>query len=211
MRKTIAIQACGYLVLLALVYEWLGISDRSVWQVLLSAVLGLAIVFGAVWLVGSALAAEPFSLRRLPRYLIWIAAIAAVIACCVWLAGYRPRVGFSIASHLTLWFRRPIKPQTMGTLYAGLLWIVGAAGVLALLPKAVQARPTLRYWIGSALLLLAGIWLPGLIVGWVPKFTSFGAQTASMIVRFTLAYAIALAAWLSITALARGSRSAATA
>ena len=104
-----------------------------------------------------------------------------------------------------------VKPQTMGTLYAVLLWIAGAAGVLALLPRAVQARPTLRYWIGSALLLLAGIWLPGLIVGWVPKFTSFGAQTASMIVRFALAYAIALAAWLAITALARGPRSAATA
>jgi hypothetical protein len=211
MSKAVAIQACGYLVLLALVYGWLGISDRSAWQVLLSAVLGLAIVFGAVWLVGSALAAEPLSLRRVPQFLVWIVAAAAVIACCVWLAGYRPRVGFSVASHLTLWFRRPVKPQSMGTLYAGLLWIVGAAGVLALLPAAVKARPTLRYWIGSALLVLAGIWLPGLIVGWAPKFQSFGAQTASMIVRFTLAYAIALAAWLAITALARNSRSAATA
>ena len=93
MRKKIAIQAGGYLVLLALVYGWLGIADRSAWQVLLSGLLGLAIVFGAVWLIASALAAEPLSLRRLPRFLIWIAAAAAVIACCVWLAGYRPRGG----------------------------------------------------------------------------------------------------------------------
>jgi hypothetical protein len=207
MRKTVAIQAFGYLVLLALVYGWLGIADGSVWQVLLSAVLALAIVFGGVWLTASALAAEPLSPRSLPRFLIWIAAAAAVIACCVWLAGYGPRVGFSVASHLTLWFRRPVKPQTMGSLYVGLLWIAGAAGVLALLPAAVKSRPTRKYWVSSALLVLAGIWLPRLLVGWVPKFQGFGAQTASMILRFGLAYAIALAAWLSIAALARRSGS----
>jgi hypothetical protein len=203
MRRAVAIQACGYLVLLALVYGWLGIADRSTWQVLLSGLLGLAIVFGAAWLIASALAAGPLSLRRLPRFLICIVAAAAVIACCVWLAGYRPRVGLSAASHLTLWLRRPVKPQMMGVLYVGLLWIAATAGVLALLPLAVKARPTLRYWLSSALLVLAGIWLPGLLIGWVPKFQSFGAQTASMILRFALAYAIALAAWLSITTLAR--------
>jgi hypothetical protein len=211
MRATLAIQAVGYVALMALVYGWLGISDRSVAQVLLSALLGLAIVFATVWLVGSALAAEPLSLQRLPRFVIWIAAAAAVVVCCVWLAGYRPRVGFSVASHLTLWFRRPVKPPVMGAIYTGVLWIAGAAGVLALLPRAIKVRPTRRYWIGSALLVLAGYWLPGLLIGWVPKFQSFGAQTASMIVRFALAYAIALAAWLSITALARRGRSAATA
>jgi hypothetical protein len=203
MRRTIAIQALGYLVLRALVYGWLGIADRSAWQVLLSGLLGLAIVFGAVWLIASALAAEPVSPRRLPGFLIWIAAVAAVIVCCVWLAGYRPRVGLSVASHLTLWFRRPVKPQMMGSLYAGLLWVAGAAGVLALLPAAVKARPTRKYWVGSAVLVLAGILLPGLLIGWVPKFQSFGAQTASMIVRFALAYTIALASWLSIAVLAR--------
>ena len=36
MRKTVAIQAVGYLVLLPLIYAWFGIADRSVWQVLLS-------------------------------------------------------------------------------------------------------------------------------------------------------------------------------
>jgi hypothetical protein len=211
MRRTVAIQAVGYLVLLALVYGWLGIADRSTWQVLFSGLLGLAILFGAVWLIASALAAEPLSLRRLPQFLIWIAAAAAVITCSVWLAGYRPRVGLSVASHLTLWFRRPVKPQPMGTLYLGLLWIAGAAGVLALLPLAVNARPTLRYWLSAGVLVFAGVWLPVLLVGWVPKFQSFAAQTASLIVRFALAYTIALAAWLAIAALARRSPSATTA
>ena len=202
MRKAVAIQAAGYLVLLALIYEWFGIADRSAWQLLLSVVLGVAIVSGAAWLIASALAPP-----RIVQCLIWIAAVAAVIACCVWLAGYKPRVGLNVASHLTLWFRRPVKPQTMASIYSWLLWIAGAAGVLAILPLAVKARPTRRYWITAALLAFAGLLLPGLLVGWVPKFQSFGAQTASMIVRFALAYAIALSAWLSIAAAARRSRS----
>ena len=75
-----------------------------------------------------------------------------------------------------------------------------------LLPARYEGPPDAhRYWLGSALLVLAGYWLPGLLIGWVPKFQSFGAQTASMIVRFALAYAIALAAWLAIAALARRS------
>jgi hypothetical protein len=211
MRKTAAIQALGYPVLLALIYAWFGIGDRSAWQLLLSAVLGCAIVFGAVWLIASALAAEPVSPRRLGGFLLWIAAAAAVVACCVWLVGYRPRLGFSVASHLTQWFRKPVKPQTMGSIYAWLIWIAGVAGVLAILPLAVKARPTWRYWTTAALLAVAGLVLPGLLVGWVPKFESFGAQTASMVVRFALAYAIALASWLAIAASARRSRSAAIA
>jgi hypothetical protein len=206
MAKTVAIQAVGYLALAALLYEWFGIADRSVWQLLLSVVLGILIVAGAAWLIASALAP-----KRMGRCLLYIAVAAAIIACCAWLAGYQARVGFSVASHLTLWFRKPVKPQTMGTIYVWLLWIVGAAGVLAILPAAVQNRPTRRYWLTAAGLAIVGLVLPRLLVGWVPKFQSFGAQTASMTIRFLLAYAIALAAWLAIAATARRSRSATTA
>ena len=206
MRKAVAIQAVGYLVLLALAYEWFGIADRNVWQLLLSVVLGAAIVCAAVWLI-----AQAFAPPQIRRFLIYLAAAVAVVACCVWLAGYRAQVGLSVASHLTLWFRKPVKPQTMGSIYAWLLWIAGIAGVLALLPSAVKASLTRRYWITAALLAVAGLLLPRLLVGWVPRFQSFGAQTASMIVRFVLAYAIALASWLAIAAALRRSRSATTA
>jgi hypothetical protein len=199
-------QAVGYLAVAALLYEWFGIADRSVWQLLLSVVLGVAIVAGAIWLIASALGPA-----RMGRCVIWIAAAAAVIVVCLWLAGYQARVGLSVASHLTLWFRKPVKPQTMATLYAWLLWIASIAGVLAILPRAAGGRPTRRYWITAAVLTIAGLLLPGLLIGWVPKFQSFGAQTASMLVRFVVAYAIALAAWLAIAASARNSRSATTA
>ncbi len=205
MRKAAAIQAVGYLVLLALVYEWFGIADRNVWQLLLSVVLGAVIVCGVVWLI-----AQLLTPPQTARFLISLAAAVAVVACCVWLAGYRAQVGLSVASHLTLWFRKPVKPQTMASIYEMLLWFAGVAGVLALLPVAVRARPTRRYWITAGLLALEGLVLPKLIVGWVPRFQSFAAQTASMVMRFSFAYAIALASWLLIAAATRGSRSAAT-
>jgi hypothetical protein len=209
MTRLVAVQAGGYLVLLALIYEWFGIADRNAWQLVLSLLLGLVIVSGAVWLIASAVAAEFVALRRVRTSLIWIVVAALVVALCVWLAGYRSNVGLSVASHLTQWFRKPVKPDTMGAVYAWLLRIVATLGVLAVLPRFVKARPSRRYWITSVLLALAAWLLPALLIGWVPKLESFGAQTASMIVRFALAYAIALAAWLAIGTAAR--RSAATA
>jgi hypothetical protein len=212
MVRAVAIQAVGYLALLALVYGWFGIVESNAWQLMLSVLLGLVILFVAVWLIASALAApELVSLRRLGGCLVWFGAVAAVIFLCVWLAGYRPRVGLSVASHLTLWFRRPVKPQTVGTIYVRLLRIAGTAGVLVILPFTVKARPTRRYWMRSAPTAAAGFLLSMRLISWVPAFQSFGAQTASMIVRFGLAYAIALAAWLVIASAARRSRSAATA
>ena len=219
--KFMAIQAVGYVVLLGLIYEWLGIGDRSGGQVLLSAALGAAIVLIALWLIGKALDHQ-FKLRRLPRFLFWMIVVAAAIGACLWLGTYRAKAGLSVASHLTLWFRRPVKPQTMGTIYAALVWMAGIAAVLALLPFASAAaegarrrvRDELRqwrYWVGCAAMLAAGYFLPGWLIGWVPKFSGFGAQTASWIVRFSLAYVIALAAWLEIAWLARRFRSAATA
>jgi len=216
----LVIQAGGYLLLLALLYEWLGIGDRSTAQVLLSGLLGAAILLGAVWLLGHALA-PALSLRRWPVFLAWVVVLALAVGGAIWLAGYRSRVGLSVASHLTLWFRRPVKPQSMASLYGALVCIVGTAVVLALLPLASAAaegarqgaRSALRqwrYWAGCAVMIAAGYWLPGLLLGWVPKFSGFGAQTASLIVRFSLAYVIALAAWLEIAWLARCFRSAAT-
>ncbi len=219
--KPMVIQAVGYLVLLGLIYEWLSIGDRSGLQVLLSAILGAAIVLGALWLIAKALD-HKFTPRRLPRFLLWMIAVVAAIGAAVWLEGYRPKVGLSVASHLTLWFRRPVKPQTMGLIYAALVWIAGVAAVLALLPFASAAaegtkrrvRDELRqwrYWAGCVVMLAVGYFLPGWLIGWVPRFSGFGAQTASWIVRFSLAYVIALAAWLEIAWLARRFRSAATA
>ena len=174
MRRTVAIQAFGYLLLLAAVYAWLSIADGSVWQVALSALLALAIVSGAVWLIADALAA------RVGKSLPWLLAAAAAVAGCVWLAG------------------------RVKSVYAAPLWIAGLVAVLALLPFAGGVASAARrpsYWAIAFLLALIGLALPWLLVTWVPRFQSFGAQTASLIVRFALAYAIALTSWLLLARL----------
>ena len=74
MGKTVAIQAPGYLLLLVLIYAWFGIADRSVWQVLLSGVLAVAIVCAMVWLIAQALAVP------LKKALPWVVVIVSIIA-----------------------------------------------------------------------------------------------------------------------------------
>jgi len=223
MRRTWFIQAGGYLVLLVLIFEWLGISDRSVGQVLLSALVGLVILAGGIWLIAAALAgSERVGLQRIVRVAIWVGAMAAVAGFGMFLGIFRARVGLSIASHLTLWSRHPVKPQPMGTVYIVLVTIATVAGLLALLPLASRAATGAgtaagrlwrdwRYWAISGALVAVGYWLPGLVVGWVPKFSGFAMQTVSMLIRFALAYGIAVAAWLAIAWQARGSRFATTA
>ena len=215
-------QLAGYVTLITLTYTWLAISDRSVLQVVLSAVLAIGIISSAAWLLGDALAGPSrFETRRLPKLLFWLVLAAVVILCGFWLADYRTRVGVNIASHLTLWLRRPVKPQIAGAVYAVLLRVVIAAAVLAILPFASQAAEgtrrsaaaalrSWRYWAACAVLVAAGFYLPGLLVTWVPKLSGLFAQVASMLVRFTAAYLIAVAAWLAIAASARRFRYAAT-
>jgi hypothetical protein len=220
-RRLLITQLSGYLVLLALVYLWLAIADRSAWQIILTALLGVGICAAAVWLLGDALAGPPgFPRNRYARFLLWALAGAAIVLVSLWLSGLRPRVGVAVASRLTLWFRRPVKPQAMGAIYAWLVRVVCAAALLAVLPFASQAAGGAkrtaaaalrhwRYWAGTLALLLAGICLPVLLAGWIPKFQSLPAQAVSMLLRFALAYVIAVAAWLEIAALARRYRSAA--
>jgi hypothetical protein len=222
MSSLVLRQFAGYGVLVALIYTWLAISDRSVLQVLLSAVLAIGIAAGAAWLFGDALAGPScFETRRLPKLLFWLLLAAIVIVCGLWLADYRTRVGLSIASRLTLWLRRPVKPPIAGAVYAMLLRALIAAAVLAILPFASQAAEgtrrtaaaalrSWRYWAACAVLVTAGFYLPGLLVTWVPKLSGLFAQVASMLVRFAAAYLIAVAAWLAIAASARRFRYAAT-
>ena len=132
-----------------------------------------------VWLIARALAVP------LQKALPWVVVIVAAVCGCAWLAGR-------------------VKPA-----YAALPWIAAAVLVLGLLPPASGSAGALRrwnYWIAAAGLAAAGVLLPWLLVRWVPKLQGFGAQTASMAVRFGLAYAIALAAWLSIASLPRRTR-----
>jgi hypothetical protein len=219
MRRALAMQAGGYLLLGLAFYEWLAIPDRAVWQLLLTAVTGAAILFAALWLIGNALTLPaPFSWRRMHKLAIWVFAAAAIVEIAMWLADLRLGVSFA-ASSLTLLLRRPVRPATMGSLFLGVLWIATVWLVLAMLPFAAAAASGgsvklgqvvrhWRYWTASFIITVALLKLPALLVGWVPEPASLFMQTLSVVLRFTLAYALALGAWLALAFQARRFRSA---
>ena len=221
MRRALIIQAGGYLLLGLAFYEWLAIPDRAIWQLLITAVTGAAILFAALWLIGNALILPaPFSWRRMPKLALWVLAATAIVEVAMWLADMRLGVSLA-ASSLTLLLRRPVRPATMGSLFLVLLWIAATWLVLAVLPFAAAAAAGgsvkigqvvrhWRYFTASAIITVALLKLPAMLVGWVPEPASLFLQTLSMVLRFTLAYALALGGWLALGAQARRFRSATT-
>jgi hypothetical protein len=221
-KKLLWVYLLGNAVLIALAYGWLWIGEETVLEVLFSAVLALAVIGGALWLHATALAAFhaeagplPVGLawRRLPRFLPWAALAVVGVALAVWLSGYAPKVTPWLASLFTLRLRTPVSPQQVDWIYPALLRGLGVVAVLALLPLASQAagggfskgdalqlaaRP--RYWLACAVLVLAGLYLPGRLVGWIPSFESLAAQAASLAVRFGLAYLLAATGALTLAA-----------
>jgi len=226
-KKLLGAHLVGNALLLWAVYALLGRPDQTVWQLVVSALLALVVLFAAVWLHGTALAAFhgvgqagtlrvglPWaSLRRLPKLLPWVLLAAALLALAVWLAGYGPRVTVYLSSRFTLWLRAPVSPQKIEWVYPALLRSLCLIGWLVLLPLASQAagggfskRQALemaaawRYWLACALLVLAGIYLPGRLIWWILPVQGLFLETLSMLVRFSLAYLLAVTAWLTLAA-----------
>ena len=188
----ILIHLVGNAALVVLFYLWLGLADRTAGDLVISAVLLLLIVFGAFWLYGVTLAAfhapaGPLvffqGLRRLPKFAPWGLLIGAVVAAVVW-----------------LWPQFPF-------------WLVGAVAVLAILPLASQAagggftgRAAVKilgspqYWLAGILAVVLGLYLPKLLLGWVPETTGLLMQSISLVFRSGLAALLAVISWLALSA-----------
>jgi hypothetical protein len=188
----ILIHLGGNAALVVLFYLWLGLADRTAGDLVISAVLLLLIVCGALWLYGVTMAAfharagQPVffqGLRRLPKFAPWGLLIGAVVAAVVW-----------------RWPRFPF-------------WLTGAATVLAILPLASQAagggfttrdavkmlgRP--HYWLAGILAVVLGLYLPKLLLGWVPETTGLLMQSISLVFRSGLAALLAVISWLALSA-----------
>ena len=219
-KKLLGVHLVGNALLLWAVYALLGRPDQTVWQLVVSALLALVVLFAAMWLHGTALAAfhrvgqaPGLPLRRLPKLLPWVLLAAALLAVAVWLAGYGPRVTVYLSSRFTLWLRAPVSPQKIEWVYPALLRSLCLIGWLVLLPLASQAAgggfsrrralkmaATWRYWLACALLVLAGIYLPGRLIWWILPVQGLFFETLSMLVRFSLAYLLAVTAWLTLAA-----------
>jgi hypothetical protein len=85
---------------------------------------------------------------------------------------------------------------------AGAVWLIRRAmlfyGPSAALKKAL-IQP--RLYVDLALLAAIGVYVPYKLIGWHPRLTGLGMQTASLAIRFLAAYLLGVSAWLIVAAL----------
>jgi hypothetical protein len=200
-RRLWGVHLLGNLALAALFWVWLGIPDARSWQLGLTAILGLAIVFGALWLHGATFryfadssAALPVafrtSLRRLPLFALW----AAVLVLCIFLVQrWQPAAGIPVAVR---WFVAWI-------LVPAVLLPLGAAA-MGRLREALAAYRNPRYWLWTVILMVAGIYVPYRLILWAPALKAFAAEATSFAVRWLIAYLAAVTAWLMLAYVSSG-------
>ena len=220
MRRLYLVQLVGNALLLWLGYEWLGVGESTIPRLLWSAVFALALLTAFVWLHGATFAyfrGAKIGARLLPLVLAAIAALVLYGLLSAW-ADYSPQPAFKLASYLTLKFRKPVKPATVMQGLNVALWLVRWV-LLPLVWLPVASGVAVRGWRGfgefgwrgrgwllAPILLLCGLWLPFVVLGFVPRVGGFWLQMASFGVRIGLAYllfVVAAVALAFVTSLGR--------
>jgi hypothetical protein len=216
------IHLAGNALLLWLGYYWLGLGESRAGALLWSMTVATLIGCLTCWLYGASFAyfaqrrvwaAFRTSLRNLAPLVV--AGIAVVV---VYLLLMRARdamdgPGFRLASWLTLHLRKPVKPATVQAVFHGVFWVLRWVVVpVLILPigpgilsrgwagfGAIGSRCRVwLYWLEAPVLLLAALWAPLHLVGWVPHMHSFGAEMTSFVVRAAVAYLLFAAGWLTL-------------
>jgi len=220
MKPLWLIQAAGNALLLWCAFTWLGIRDSRGWQLMETAVLGLLIVVPWLWLQDGTLVycgdrsqGLWTAFRKGVKTLALFSAVVVVFVALVWALGKLDepitKAGERTASWLTFHLRKPIKPAMWVRSYLAVLWGVRwiVLPVLALPIAAGAARNGVRgmwrrgrkvFWLEYLTALIIGFYLPSLLMGWVPKLTGTAPQVVSFVLRFGLAYALIVTAWLAV-------------
>jgi hypothetical protein len=183
------LQFAANAVLIAVFYEWLGIRDSRVSQLLLSAIVGLALVAGTVWLHSNTFHVKPlrFALILVIFLLVcWGLASLPLSKAAVWLA-----------STLTFRSRKPVNPATMLTILNGVRW----AFQWIVVPLILLQKKRPAFWLQFAAIALAAFLVPRALIGWTPKLTGTGPQAASFLVRFGLGYCLTITGFVAFSRL----------
>lgn len=219
-RDVLALQFAGNLVLMLLVWYWLGMGVGSVAMLIALLLLGLVLLAASALLHGSGLAAfrpmtlgEAIAAARTRLLKLTLYSLLVVALLIVWdiAAMYTPDAAKWAASAITFSSQSPMKPASLEPAYAWLLRVAFLLIALTLHPIAARTAGSLdsaarvlkqpAYWLGGILLAVAGLLLPWWLINWVPTFTAITMETASALVRFTLAYLLAILSWSTMAAL----------
>jgi hypothetical protein len=145
-----------------LAWVWLGLAERDVLDLTLSVVL-------AVLILG----------------------ILSAIVSLVFAATLR-RSALFVVSVLAVFFTAPLIHVSREWVLRGLILMVLSLCVPLVLLWSPQMLRTGRYWFSAFGLSMAVYVIPCLLITWVPGVPSLAGQTASMMARFAISYAVAV-------------------
>jgi hypothetical protein len=178
MRKIWLLQFIANAAIVFAFYEWLGLRDSRAWLLIVSALLGLAILGGTVLLHSRTFHVKPLRFA--------IALLIFLLICWGFSVLPLDQWGLWIASTLTHSIRKPIKPATITKLLDAIRWFLQWIVIPLLL---LQKRGP-KFWLQYIAVVLVAFLLPSFIIGWVPKLTSTTMQVISFLLRFGLAYCL---------------------
>jgi hypothetical protein len=219
-RTLAAIHLGANALLLLLGYYWLGIGESRTASLAWSAFVGLLLVILSCWLDGATFAyfagkvpGLPAAFRTALRNLPAIFAVLVLIGALYYLLSrwnnYSMLPAFELSSWLTAKLRKPVRPNSVFRVFSSVTWLVRWVVLPVILLPWVAAVSSQgwsgfrhriakgwRYWIEAPVLLLCALWVPFLLLGWVPYTGKFPIEMASFAVRLLIAYLLFVAAWL---------------
>jgi hypothetical protein len=217
-----ALQAVATLALLALGYWWLTWPDEKLWQVVASLLIAIVMAFFSLWMqctVFGAFYSAPDglrlrrSLRSLPAYALWKIVFGIIELALLAFYWNGERYAVRLAQILHLSPRTVTSTLDWGTW--GVIWVLVPAVLLPIgsrvardgftalrgaeLQNELGALRKLRYWLGLAVVLLTGVYLPYRLIHWVPNRATLTGELWSAAVRLSAAYLLAVTAlvWLA--------------
>jgi hypothetical protein len=208
---------------LGLGYYWLGVPESRGVTLAWSVSIAFCILVQACWTYsaglvyfrqmgeGPKLNAWRISLRNILPFALAVIAVALLYWLLARWADYSARPAFRIASYLTLKLRSPVRPSAIARVFDTFLWLVRWMVLpVLLLPRlsAIAAlgwrgifapRPLIGkwlYWIQTPALLFCAVRIPVLLLQWLPRVNGFALESASFVLRASIAYLLFGCAWL---------------
>jgi hypothetical protein len=167
-------------------YQWLGVRDSRVSQLIISFVLGLAIIAGTVFLHSRTFHMKPvrFAIVLLAFLLIYWGLNALPVE----------KWGLWIASTLTFQTRKPVKPETA----FAVLHYLRTFLMLIVVPLLLLQRRSPKFWLQYTAVVLMSFFIPCELIFWTPKLTSTALQVTSFVLRFGLAYCLVTTGFVAL-------------
>ena len=164
---------------------------------------------------GSARFRDNCRFATLPAFAMWAAVFTFLLHFVDHLSEFAPQLASYARSISPVWLRHLISEPRMDSLVALKFWVffwIIVPGLL--LPLGVQtAKHGFRgfgkegrsgwrrslgsrvYWSVLIVLAIAGAYLPQRLIEWLPEASSVNGETASLVLRFLLAWLLAVSAW----------------